>query len=129
VPKRAKGIAGKKPPNRDDHGVYRWFAIAAFAVVVVGFARSYYLEAFFGTLALPWLLHLHGALMPTNWGADAIFRIANGSGGSRESKNGRCPVLVDLPWLVRAAARVTTDPAGETAGRAGAAGHGRLLRH
>jgi hypothetical protein len=49
-----------------DHGFYRWTAIAAFAVVVVGFARTYYLKLLFGAPALPWLLHLHGALM-TSW--------------------------------------------------------------
>jgi len=52
--------------NRGDHSLYRWAAIAAFAVVVVGFARTYYLKLLFGTPALPWLLHLHGALM-TSW--------------------------------------------------------------
>jgi len=49
-----------------DHRFYRWSATAAFAVVVVGFARTYYLKLLFGTPALPWLLHLHGALM-TSW--------------------------------------------------------------
>jgi hypothetical protein len=49
-----------------DHGFYRWTAIAAFTVVVVGFARTYYLRLLFGAPALPWLLHLHGALM-TSW--------------------------------------------------------------
>jgi hypothetical protein len=39
---------------------------AAFATVFVGFARTYYLEFLFGTPALPWLVHLHGALM-TSW--------------------------------------------------------------
>jgi hypothetical protein len=39
---------------------------AAFASVFVGFARTYYLEFLFGTPALPWLVHLHGALM-TSW--------------------------------------------------------------
>ena len=52
--------------DRADHRLYRWVPIAAFAVVVVGFARSYYLKLLFGTPALPWLLHLHGALM-TSW--------------------------------------------------------------
>lgn len=52
--------------NRGDHSLYRWAAIAAFAVVVVGFARTYYLKLLFGAPALPWLLHLHGALM-TSW--------------------------------------------------------------
>jgi len=47
----------------------RFFMLAAlfiFAVVVIGFARTYYLKFFFGTPALPWLVHLHGALM-TSW--------------------------------------------------------------
>lgn len=52
--------------NRIDHRLYRWAPIAAFTVVVVGFARTYYLKLLFGTPALPWLLHLHGALM-TSW--------------------------------------------------------------
>jgi hypothetical protein len=43
-----------------------WPAIAAFAVVVAGFARTYYLKLAFGSPALPWLLHLHAALM-TAW--------------------------------------------------------------
>lgn len=37
-----------------------------FAVVFAGFARSYYLRPWLGKPALPWLLHLHGALM-TSW--------------------------------------------------------------
>lgn len=62
---------GARPParmfaNRADHALYRWAAIAAFTVVVVGFARTYYLKLLFGTPPLPWLLHLHGALM-TSW--------------------------------------------------------------
>ena len=39
---------------------------AAFAVVFAGFARTYYLRAWLGEPPLPWLLHLHGALM-TSW--------------------------------------------------------------
>jgi hypothetical protein len=33
---------------------------------MAGFARTYYLKFAFGTPALPWLLHVHGALM-TSW--------------------------------------------------------------
>jgi len=48
----------------------RWFftiaAIAVSAIVFAGFARTYYLKAWFHTPALPWLLHLHGAVM-TSW--------------------------------------------------------------
>ena len=51
---------------RAAHRFYRWFAIAAFAIVVLGFARTYYLKVLFGTPSLPWLLHLHGALM-SSW--------------------------------------------------------------
>lgn len=48
------------------HRYYAWAAAAAFAIVVIGFAPTYYLKVFFGTPALPALLHLHGALM-TSW--------------------------------------------------------------
>lgn len=48
----------------------QWFypAMAAIAAIVIfaGFARTYYLKEWFGTPSLPWLLHLHGALM-TAW--------------------------------------------------------------
>jgi hypothetical protein len=47
----------------------RFYAVAcaiAFAAVFAGFARTYYLKFLFGTPALPWLVHLHGALM-TSW--------------------------------------------------------------
>lgn len=40
--------------------------LAIFAVVFSGFARTYYLKFLFDTPALPWLVHLHGALM-TSW--------------------------------------------------------------
>ena len=52
-----------RPP---DHRFYFFGAAAAFTVVFAGFARSYFLKTLFGTPALPWLLHLHGALM-TSW--------------------------------------------------------------
>jgi len=54
-----------RPAERD----HRFFLVAwgaAFAVVFVGFARSYFLKGLFGTPALPWLAHLHGFLM-TSW--------------------------------------------------------------
>ena len=48
----------------------QWFypgmAILAAAIVVLGFARTYYLKAFFDTPSLSGLLQLHGALM-TAW--------------------------------------------------------------
>ena len=54
------------PTRQLDHGFYLLAAATAFAVVIAGFARTYYLKLAFGTPALPWLLHLHGALM-TAW--------------------------------------------------------------
>jgi hypothetical protein len=47
----------------------RFYAVACvitFAAVFAGFAHTYYLKVLFGTPALPWLVHLHGALM-TSW--------------------------------------------------------------
>jgi len=54
------------PTWRPDHRFYFYGAVAGFAVVFAGFARSYFLKTLFGTPALPWLVHLHGALM-TSW--------------------------------------------------------------
>jgi len=49
------------------HNTYfTWAAIVAVLLVFAGFARTYYLKAFFGTPALPTLLHLHGAIL-TLW--------------------------------------------------------------
>lgn len=45
---------------------YPGVAIFAAAVIFLGFARTYYLKEFFATPPLPWLLHLHGAVM-TAW--------------------------------------------------------------
>lgn len=42
---------------------YRWLALGAAAVAVVGFARTYYLKELFGTRALPFAVHVHGLLM------------------------------------------------------------------
>src|SRR6185437_10748805 len=49
-----------------DRRFYTAACVTTFAAVFVGFARTYYLKFLFGTPALPWLLHLHGALM-TSW--------------------------------------------------------------
>jgi len=49
-----------------DHRFYAAACAAAFAIVLAGFARTYYLRVLFGQPPLPWLLHLHGALM-TSW--------------------------------------------------------------
>jgi hypothetical protein len=45
---------------------YPGMAVFAAAVIVFGFARTYYLKEFFGTPSLPLLVHLHGAVM-TAW--------------------------------------------------------------
>lgn len=58
--------AAPRLPRRAGHRFYAWTGAAAFAIVFVGFARTYYLKFLFGAPALPWLLHLHGALM-TSW--------------------------------------------------------------
>jgi hypothetical protein len=59
-------VVARAVPKGFDHRFYFWGAVAAFAVVVVGFARTYYLKVLFGSPPLPWLLHVHGALM-TSW--------------------------------------------------------------
>jgi len=58
--------AAPRLPRHAGHGLYAWSAAAAFTIVLIGFARTYYLKFHFGTPALPWLLHVHGALM-TSW--------------------------------------------------------------
>lgn len=60
------GVASPPSLRSNAHRFYLWGSIAAFAVVFAGFSRTYYLKTLFGTPALPWLLHLHGALM-TSW--------------------------------------------------------------
>lgn len=62
----AATLAARRLPHRPDHAYYAWAGAATVAIVFAGFARSYYLKVLFGAPALPWLLHLHGALM-TSW--------------------------------------------------------------
>ncbi|MGC1617778.1 MAG: hypothetical protein WA765_04755 [Candidatus Acidiferrum sp.] len=45
---------------------FTWIALVVLLIVFTGFARTYYLKSFFGTPALPTLLHLHGAIL-TLW--------------------------------------------------------------
>jgi hypothetical protein len=45
---------------------YPWIPLCIAALVLVGFAQTYYLKLLFGTPALPLLVHLHGLLM-TAW--------------------------------------------------------------
>jgi hypothetical protein len=50
-----------------DRRLYIWFVVFIPLIVLIGFARSYYLKGFFGTPALPSLLvQLHGLVM-TSW--------------------------------------------------------------
>jgi uncharacterized membrane protein YozB (DUF420 family) len=50
-----------------DRRLYTWFAILMPFIVLLGFARTYYLKGFFDTPTIPGLLvHLHGAVM-TSW--------------------------------------------------------------
>jgi len=50
-----------------DRNLYVFIAIFMPLIVLVGFARTYYLKAFFGNQALPsTLVHLHGLVM-TSW--------------------------------------------------------------
>ncbi len=50
-----------------DRRLYTWAAFFIPLIVLVGFARTYYLKGLFGTPALPSLLvHLHGIVM-TSW--------------------------------------------------------------
>lgn len=50
-----------------DRRLYTWFAILMPIIVLLGFARTYYLKGLFDTPAIPSLLvHLHGAVM-TSW--------------------------------------------------------------
>lgn len=50
-----------------DRRLYIWFAVFMPIIVLIGFARTYYLKSFFGNPPLPGLLvHLHGLVM-TSW--------------------------------------------------------------
>ena len=50
-----------------DRRLYTWVAVFVPVIVLIGFARSYYLKGFFNTPAIPSLLvHLHGIVM-TSW--------------------------------------------------------------
>jgi hypothetical protein len=62
----AADFVASRRPRRADHRFYTWAGVAAFVVIFAGFARTYYLRNLFGRPPLPWLLHLHGALM-TSW--------------------------------------------------------------
>lgn len=59
-------IATDTDRARLEHRFFLFAVLALFAAVAAGFAKTYYLKFLFGTPALPWLVHLHGALM-TSW--------------------------------------------------------------
>jgi len=46
-----------------EHGIFRAAAIGAFLVVIVGFARTYFLRPWLGLPPLGTFIHVHGALM------------------------------------------------------------------
>lgn len=54
--------------------VFTFFGLLAAAVVFAGFARSWYLKAWFGTPALPTLVHVHGVVM-TLWFALFVLQV------------------------------------------------------
>lgn len=54
------------PSTGRDHRFLTIAGAAAFAAVLVGFARSYFLKGLFGAPPLPWLVHVHAFLM-TSW--------------------------------------------------------------
>ena len=45
--------------------LYTWIALGTLLIVLIGFARTFYLKALFGTRPLPIYLHLHGLLFTT----------------------------------------------------------------
>ena len=66
APERVAPAATARRRRTAEHRIYSWAVVAAFAVVFVGFARTYYLKFLFGTPSLSTLVQLHGALM-TGW--------------------------------------------------------------
>jgi len=44
---------------------YTWVAVGTLLIVFMGFARTFYLKAVFGTRPLPFYLHLHGLIFTT----------------------------------------------------------------
>ena len=67
---QASAGIGRKRGER----LFLWGACAALLVVLVGFARTYYLKAFFGTPGLTALVQVHGLLM-TAWFATFLAQV------------------------------------------------------
>src|SRR5881397_812536 len=60
----------------NDRRLYIWAAILTPIIVLIGFARTYYLKGFFNTPAIPSrLVHLHGLVM-TSWVVLFITQVA-----------------------------------------------------
>ena len=57
-----------------DRRFYTWVAIAIPLIVLVGFARTYYLKGLFGGPQLPGLVHFHGLVM-TSWVVFFIIQV------------------------------------------------------
>lgn len=66
-------------PNR----FYLWAALAAAAIAFAGFARTYYLKAWFGTPEISSLVHAHGVVM-TLWVVLFIVQVRLVAMGRRE---------------------------------------------
>lgn len=60
------GMTSKIAGAGRDRGMYTWAAVGAALLVLIGFARTYYLKGLFGGQALSTLVHVHGAVM-TVW--------------------------------------------------------------
>jgi hypothetical protein len=99
--------------------LYVWAAVFIPAVVLLGFARTYYLKGLFGSPALPGLLvHLHGLVM-TSW--VALFIAQVWLVAARRTKVHRrlgvlgavlaaLVVLTGVTTAIAAAARAARDP-------------------
>jgi hypothetical protein len=57
-----------------DRRLYTWAAVGFALLVLIGFARTYYLKGLFRTPALPSLVHVHGVVM-TLWVALFVIQV------------------------------------------------------
>src|SRR5262249_23693053 len=65
-PNTAGPVITRPRPGRDRR-LYKWASVFIPLIVLVGFARTYYLKGLFDTPAIPGLLvHIHGVVM-TSW--------------------------------------------------------------
>ncbi|HJW08051.1 MAG TPA: hypothetical protein VJ483_00355 [Holophagaceae bacterium] len=60
MPDDAKAVSRRLPPQ-----FHTLVGIGVLAIILLGFAKTYYLKFAFGTPALPALVHLHGLVMST----------------------------------------------------------------